>query len=221
MFVYRLVAPAGTGFILLGALVMLGWVADIPLLKTLLPNAPAMKFFTALAILLGGVLLRSFYHLAMQETQEMSMTKVMASALFLFMIFFPLATAYFFDVDTGFETFGMADLFQRTNPVPNVGSIAAIAILFSLACSVSLGFSISKVSYWGGAALMGIGGLSLLGYALQEPSFYFLSGQGEGMSFHTAASFLLLGYFFVMLGIRPHLTGKFAPVKVTPHADAA
>lgn len=216
MDVYRIIKPASVAFILLGALVMMGWVVDIPLLKTPLPNAPVMKFTTALSILLGAVLLRAFYHITHGEKQPASMVKIMVGGCLLFMIAFPLIVGYFLDVDTGFEvlTFSSA----TRNPIPSLGSIASITILFVMAFFTAMGFSISKVSKWGGLALFGCGMLAILGYVFQIPSFYYLTSQSTGMAVHTAASFCLLGFFFFILGIRPHSEGTTIAVVEADHA---
>ncbi len=216
MDVYRLIKPASVAFIFLGALVMLGWIADIPLLKAPLPNAPTMKFTTALSVLLGGVLLRAFYHITHSEKQPASMIKIMVGGCLLFMMAFPLAVGYFWDVDTGFQLLTFAS--ETQNPIPSLGTIVSISILFFLAFLAAMGYSISKTSKWGGLALLGMGGMALVGYVFQIPSMYYLTTQSTGMAIHTAAAFTLQGLFFFMLGIQPHHEGT--PVAVQEAADA-
>jgi len=128
MDIYRIIKPASIGFMLLGALVMLGWVVGIPVLKNPIPSAPSMKFTTALAILLGGGLLRAFYHLTHEEKQEMSMLKIMLYGCILFILFFPLTAGYFFNVSTGFEVLSFS--LSNQNSGPSIGTVVCIAILF-------------------------------------------------------------------------------------------
>ncbi len=205
MDIYRLIKPASVAFIFLGLLVMLGWVADIPMLMAPFPHAPMMKFTTALSILLGGVLLRSFFHITHSEKQPASMIKIMVGGCLLFMIAFPLAVGYFLDVDTGFHLLAFTS--ETQNPIPSLGTIVSTSILFFLAFLVAMGYSISKTSKWGGLALLGIGGMALVGYVFQIPSMYYLTAQSTGMAIHTAAAYALLGLFFFMLGIQPHREG--------------
>jgi len=50
---------------------------------------------------------------------------------------------------------------------------------------------------------MGVGGLALIGYVVGDSTLYYLTEHSTGMALHTASVFVLLGFFFFMLGIRP------------------
>jgi hypothetical protein len=153
MNIYSLIKPLGGFFILAGALIMVGWVADISILKTFAPGAPVTNFPTALSIFLSGITLRSFYRLTAGEKQGDAMARIMAcSALFL-MIFFPLFMSQIFSIQVGLDSIFEPVIVRGVETasfVPSMGAIFCIGALFIMTLLVSLGYSISKTSMWGG-----------------------------------------------------------------------
>lgn len=207
MNIYSLVKHIGAFFMGVGALVMIGWVANIPLLLVPLPNTPLIRFPTALTIFLAGFLLRSFYRLEEGDKKGDAIARIMmCSALFL-LVFFPHLVGYFWHIQVGLDSIidpipinGV--LVQYASP--SIGTIFCMGILFFMSFVVGAGYSISKFSKWGGFSLLAISGLALVGYLINEPSFYFSTGGSQGMAVITASSFALIGFTFIMLGLRPH-----------------
>ncbi len=207
MDIYRTILPASIMFIAVGAIVLFGWVASIDFLTTPIPGGPSMKFPTALSVMLGGIILRAFYRIVSEERQGESMTRIMGASAILLMMVTPLMGGYFFNIPLHLESlFAVPSSSSALNQalVPSIGTIACILIIFFMSLFAGLGYSISKLSRWGGLALLGIAGMGVLGYLLHNPAMYYLSGRSTGMALHTASSFVLLGFFFFMIGIRPH-----------------
>lgn len=207
MNVYSAIMPLGALFIALGFIALFGWAADISIIKTAAPNGISVSLPTAASILMAGLVLRSFYRIVTGDKQGDAMVRIMSISILLFLLLVPLIAGYFWGVELGLgdyvapvETNGVL----RQGTLPSVGSIFAIAVLFIVTFLVSIGFSISKFSRWGGMFLLMIGGFALLGYIIQEPSLYYLSGSSSGMAMRAAAAYALLGFAFLLLGLRPH-----------------
>ncbi len=199
--------PLGTLFIALGAIALFGWAADITFIKNAAPNGLSVSVPTAASILMAGLVLRSFYRIVTGNKQGDSMVRIMSISILLFLLLIPLVAGYFWGVDLGLDDFFApveTNGVLRQGTLPAVGSIFAIAVLFVLTFLVSLGFSISKFSRWSGLFLLLIGGSALLGYIINEPSLYYLSGNSSGMALRAAAAYALLGLAFLLLGLRPH-----------------
>lgn len=215
---YSTIMPLGALFIALGSIALFGWAADISFIKNASPSGLSVSVPTAASILMAGLVLRSFYRIVTGNKQGDSMVRIMSITILLFLLLVPLISGYFWGVDMG-----LGDFFEpvevngvmRQGTLPSVGSIFAIAILFVLTFLVSLGFSISKFSRWGGLFLLLIGGSALLGYIINEPSLYYLSGNSNGMAFRAAAAYALLGFAFLLLGLRPHTDQQSEPGGMT------
>ena len=207
MNVYSLIKPLGAFFVVMGALIMVGWVTNIQLLKVLVPGTGVASFPTAFSIFLSGLILRSFYRLCVGEKQGDSMVRIMASAVLLLLIFFPIFVGYFWNIDVGLDTFFepvTVNGVEKQSFIPSVGSLLSIGAMLLMTFAVSTGHSITKVSRWGGIVLLTVGGLALVGYALQDESLYFVTPTNTGMAFRAAFSFALSGAAFIALGVRPH-----------------
>jgi hypothetical protein len=62
---------------------------------------------------------------------------------------------------------------------------------------------------------MGLSGLAVVGYLTNDPSLYYLTTRSNGMAIRSAASFMLLGLAFVVLGMRPHTEHQPIPAEGT------
>lgn len=204
---YSLIKPLGAFFILMGIIIMLGWVTGIEVLRVMVPGTGVASFPTALSISISGLVLRSFYRLTIGEKQGATMARIMASAVVLLLIFFPLFIGYFFNIQVGLDTLfepSVVNGVKVQTLIPSVGSLFSIGTVLLMTIAVSIGQSITKVSRWGGMILFGLGGLALAGYALNDSALYFATARNTGMAFRAAFSFALLGAAFMAIGMRPH-----------------
>lgn len=67
-----------------------------------------------------------------------------------------------------------------------------------------VGYSISKLSRYGGIILAGLSGLAVVGYVISNPALYYLAGRSTGMALHTAASYFGIGLCLLAIGFRHH-----------------
>lgn len=183
---------------LVGFIVILAWVFDIPLLKGILPNLPTMKVNTALCFLLGGTSL-ALWHWQGKREKDKGKRKfqILSLSLAFLIALIALLTLleYGFNVNLGIDEF----LIQQPEPMGSTavrGRMApntALAFLFE--GSALLLLSVNRPNYLAaqGMAVGGglIGFVGLLGYVYGSVYFYTASSY-TGMAVHTAIAFLLL-----------------------------
>ena len=125
----------------IGLIVLVGWMFNVALFKSFLPNLPAIRFNTALSIFLLGV------SLWLMRNEETSLAgKRIGQMLAGLVLLFNLLTLseYLFGWDLGIDQFFVRDLSNPTDPYP--GRIAPLAILSAGLCSLSLLWLGSRIS---------------------------------------------------------------------------
>jgi len=188
-----------------GIMVMIGWVFDIPILTSILPQWVTMKFSTALSFFLSGVTL---YLIAMvfSGKKEIARAVLPIPTLLILLLMATLLVSVFVGIRTGIE-----DLFVKeaegavktTTPGrPSAGtmfdfiliSVAGILTMYNAGKFKNTVFGI-------GFAVLAVGGVGVLGYIINAPILYYtISGWSTAMALHTAILFVLLGVGLVLVG---------------------
>jgi PAS domain S-box-containing protein len=187
----------------LGTLVVMGWMFNLAVLKSVFPGLVSMKTNTALGILLGGVALAI-----------LSREKVAAPARFWATLTAAVMVAlgaltlseYLFGWQFGIDQWLFRDADLRVG-ISQPGRMSpATAFCFVLTgvallaasqpASMRLRRSIMAAQ---GHALLIVSGLAFVGYA-SDALFNFRWWNYTGMAIHTAASFMLLGFGLLALG---------------------
>lgn len=190
--------------IFIGIMVQFGWIADIPILTSILPQWVTMKFSTALSFFFSGVIL---YLIDYRHEKELSWSGPILAfcAMIVLFLMFSLLASSIFGVKTGIE-----DLFVKEAPdavkttVPGRPSIGTM-VNFVLLASVAF-FSLTDVKKVNAIRLIGlvviiIGGTAFLGYILDLPILYYtVEGISTAMAFHTSILFVLLGTGHFLMG---------------------
>ena len=167
------------GFILiaLGLAVMIGWIADISILKSLLPNLPNVNFMGATSLVLSGVLL-FFITLSFQKhTASIQIVLSMCSIFILFLTLMFLISELFN------VRLGMGDLFVED--ILDEGEIAtrarasiagllimlltAVAGIWAMVEANALKLKLQVIGW----ILAVIGMVSLIGHIVGVPQLYF------------------------------------------------
>jgi len=160
-----------------GAIVMLGWVADIGVLKSILPQWVTMKFSTATSFLMSGLIL---YYIALKVEGKYSIGQVVLpiASLIVLLLMATLLASIAIGVRTGIE-----DLFikeaegavETTTPGrPSIGTmIAFILIGISGMFSLSERQNIQRALCRIGVPVLLLGGLALLGYLFNVSALYY------------------------------------------------
>lgn len=184
--------------ILSGALVITGWIFDIPVLKSISPAWISMKFDTAFVFLLSGFTL---YFIVRAEEGRYDFAQI---ALFIISLIIMLFMGVlFFSALFGIHT-GIEDLFVKEVPVsvktivsgrPSVPTminflLIAFAGILTIIKAQSLRLKLRIIGLIVG--LIGI--TAVCGYVINAPLlYYYIAGINAAMALHTAILFVLLG----------------------------
>jgi hypothetical protein len=181
-----------------GVAVMLGWIFDIGILKSISPAWVSMKFDTAIAFVLSGI---TIYFIVRAAEGEFDKAQVVLSITSLIIML--LMGILFFSAILGVRT-GAEDLFVMEKMVapktviagrPSIPTminfiLIAIAGAFAMFNSATLRSQLRTIGLIVGA----IGALAVTGYILGAPPlYYYAEGINSAMACHTAILFVLLG----------------------------
>lgn len=187
-----------------GAAVMLGWLLDIGVLKSILPFWVTMKFSTAVSFLFSGVIL---YYIARCHRQDRCVALMILpiSSMVIFLLMASLLASTIIGINVGVEEMFVREPAQAVGSVvPGRPSVATmINFMFIAIAGISVPFFCQRfhaVLSFIGVIVGLIGFVAILGYVIGQPLFYFLiEGQSSAMACHTAILFALwgLGLIFV------------------------
>lgn len=187
-----------------GVVVMLGWIFDIGILKSITPSWVSMKFDTAIAFVLSGV---NVYFIVRAVEGEFDKAQVVLFVTSLVIIL--LMGILFFSAILGVYT-GVEDLFVKEkvaspmSVVPGQPSIPtminfiliAFAGGFTMLNSERLRSQLRTIGLIVGA----IGAMAVAGYITNVPIlYYYAEGVNSAMACHTAGLFVLLGISLLCL----------------------
>ncbi len=181
-----------------GIMVIIGWLFDISILKSISPNWISMKFDTAISFVLSGVTL---YFIVKAHEDEYDKAQVALSITSLIILL--LMGILFFSALLGIRT-GVEDLFIKEpsgapkTVSPGRPSVPTMLnfILIALAGILTM-FNTNRLQ--SELKIIGlifgtIGALAVVGYIFNAPLlYYFVEGVNSAMAFHTALLFVLLG----------------------------
>ena len=177
--------------VLIGCVVILGWIKDITVLKSILPGYVAMKVNTAICLILGGASLWLWHRRSPIKMRRAAQ----ACAVFVLLIGLLTVIEYGFNLNLGID-----QLLFKTSMDP-VGDTAPGRMAVPSAVSfVLLGLSLLLLSLHYPKYFLAqlcalvvflIGFLALLGYVYGNAYFYRL-GSLTSIAVHTSVAFLLL-----------------------------
>ncbi|HMF84925.1 MAG TPA: hypothetical protein VK598_01085, partial [Nitrospiraceae bacterium] len=175
---------------MVGFLVLVGWISDIPSLKSVLPSLTTMKANTALAFILAGVSLWVLQRETSQRTRRIGQ----ACAAFVALAGILTLSEYVLDLDLGLDQLLFKESsgavrtshLGRMSPVTalNFGLVGCALLLLKTNRGILPGQYLAI-----GAAISSL--IALVGYAYGEESLYSLSVY-TSMALHTSVTFLVL-----------------------------
>jgi succinate dehydrogenase hydrophobic anchor subunit len=183
---------------LAGISVMLGWLFNVPLLKSISPDWVSMKISTAICFLLSGV---SLYYMAKAREGDVETAQIVLFITTLIVML--LMGTLFFSGLLGVRT-GIEDLFVKDaagaikTVVPGRPSLPTMLnfMLMSIAAILTLVNNKSnRLAYRAIGIVIGlIGAIAITGYIIGAPAlYYYFEGINSAIALNTACLFVLLG----------------------------
>lgn len=204
--------------ILIGTVVILGWMFDIPLLKSVLPGLPLMKVNTATCFILSGSSLWLWHQHSRRQNLK---SKVVQFLIFNF-AFLIILIASLTLIEYGFNLNLRIDqlLMQQSEPVGSLAVPGRMApntagtFLVVGAALLLMGNPRSQVETIQGLAITAwlVSFIGLLGHVYGSVYFY-TAGSYTGMALHTAIAFQLLS-----VGILCALPDRGLMLLITAHS---
>lgn len=184
---------ASIGTVLIGCIVLLGWVAHLELLKSLLPGLPTMKVNTALGLILGGVSLWSYLDSTVERSPPWARSLSLGSAGAIGILGGLVLIEYGFNLNLGLSELLIRDTSPQIGTAAPGRMAGETAFNFLLLGSGLIFLNRGCFSIAQSAAAIGflVALLALVGYAFQIKEFYSLS-PGTSMALHTSLTFLIL-----------------------------
>jgi len=193
--------------VIVGILVTIGWVLDIGTLKSISPNWVTMKLSTAVSFIFSGVTL--YFITRIQEGKSAAAQVALpASGLIIFLFMITLLVSVFAGIRTGIEDLFIKETGEAVETTtPGRPSVATIInfILIITTCIFALSDStkFKKSLSWIGAIVAAVGGLSVVGYAVNSPVLYYsIEDVSTAMALHTSILFVMLGVGLILLPTR-------------------
>ncbi|MGE5197198.1 MAG: hypothetical protein ACM3IL_01675 [Deltaproteobacteria bacterium] len=178
--------------------VIIGWIFDVPFLKSISPVWISMKLDTAIAFMLSGVTL---YLIARDQEGERDLAQVGLCITSLMIVL--LMGILFFSTLLGIHT-GAEDLFIKETKVAPMTVVPGrpsfpTTLNFLLLAIASIFVMLNIKNLRLGLKIIGmiiglIGAVAIMGYIIKAPPlYYYIQGVNSAMSCHTAILFIFLG----------------------------
>lgn len=190
------------GLVFIAAIsVIIGWIFDITLLKSILPGFVTMKFSTALAFLISSIILLGISQIFGQLELKNKITIFCSIILFGFMSYILITSIV--GINSIIENLIIKEASGAVMTTrPGLPSTATMINFVLIALSGLFAFSVykNKILKLFGIAISILGISSILGYILDKPALYFyFKGVSSAMALHTAILFVLIGIAIYLL----------------------
>ena len=188
-----------------GAIVMLGWIFDICILKSILPGWVTMKSTTAVCFILSGITL---YLIAISFESKFDVAQVflpMPVSIILLIMGVHLTSTFLglrLKMGEVFIKEANGAVFTTVPGRPSVPTMISFILVATagVITMLNLANSKSKLRFLGWVIMI-IGTVAVLGYLVNAPLlYYYIEGKDSAMALHTAILFALTGINLIFLG---------------------
>lgn len=190
--------------IMAGFTVFIGWFFDIGVLKSISPAWVSMKITTAIAFVLGAIIL---YFIARAVEGDFGIAQVVLSVTSLLIIL--LMGTLFFSAVLEIRT-GVEELFIKDTPAapmsvipgrPSIPTMLNFLLIAAAGILTTLNPANLRLKLKVIGLIIGLVGLfAVSGYIIDEPVlYYYVEGINTAIACHTAALFMVLGIGFLCL----------------------
>src|SRR3989339_535826 len=184
--------------IIAGVTVIIGWIFNIEILKSISPSWVSMKFDTAISFLLSGIVI---YSITKVQEGEFDKAQIIISitSLIIILLMGILFFSTLFRIHTGLENLFISETAGGVKTVvPGRPSIPTMInfILIAVSGILSIGNleKVHKKLKIIGITIGIIGALAVIGYIINISFlYYYIKGVNSAMACHTAILFVLLG----------------------------
>jgi two-component system NtrC family sensor kinase len=192
---------ASIAVIAIGCTVILGWIFDLQLLKSILPGLVTMKANAAVCFILGGfslfILQRRRAELTARKHQKIANCLIFSGSFLIILISLLTLVQYSFNLDLGIDQLLFKDSSTLTSPAAPGRMAPNTAAAFLLLGTALLLLSERRPKYLRVQILSCcaflIAFLGLIGYIYGKALFYRI-GDYTGMALHASAAFMLLSF---------------------------
>lgn len=186
----------------MGLIVCIGWILDISILKSIIPNAVTMKFSTAVSFIFSGMTVYFISRYSEGKTGIAQIT-VPISGFIVFLFMSTLLTAYVFGIISGIEQlFVREDIDATKTLLPGMPSLPTLSNFILIIVAGIFAFSESKLRKLVtpiGYIVAIIGMISVIGYATNQPAlYYYIDNVSSAMAIHTSILFAALGAALIL-----------------------
>lgn len=188
-----------------GAMVVVGWIFDIGVLKSVLPNVETMKFTVALSFIASGMIL---YSIAKEREGDSFILQTITPALVLLILLFMTTSliSLIFKINIGIDNIFIVEKAGAINTViPGRPSVAAMINLILISvCSMLVFVNSSKQKIFlmiVGSINIITGGVAIIGYLIGVPLlYYYIPNVNTALAIPAALLFILMGVGFILCG---------------------
>ncbi|MBM2818375.1 MAG: histidine kinase [Nitrosarchaeum sp.] len=188
--------------ICIGLIVCIGWILDIPILKSIIPNAVTMKFSTSISFIFSGI---TIYFISRYNEGKTGIAQIVipVSGFIVFLFMATLLTAYIFGITSGIE-----QLFVRENSdaiktshagMPSFATMLNFILIIAAGIFAFSESRLRKLITPIGYAVSIIGIISIVGYVTNQPTlYYYIDNVSSAMAIHTSILFTVLGIALIL-----------------------
>ncbi len=187
-----------------GILVIIGWVYNIPVLKSISPEWISMKFVTAVGFVLSGVILY-FVLRALEGEFDWAQVMLSIASFILILLMGSLFFSAIFKINMGVENLFIKDTTVNAKTVvpgrPSIPAMISFLLIAFAGISTTLhSRNLRSKLRLAGIVIGSVGMVAVAGYVIDKPVlYYFLEGVNSAIALNTAALFMVLGIGFICL----------------------
>jgi len=199
---YNIVKILATIVIGIGAMVIIGWVFDIQVLKSVSPSFVTMKISTAISFLMCGLIIYLMNEIKHKNSDFAKMFLVVPMLVIIFfMVTFLISSIY--GTRIGIEDMFIKETEAIRSVTPGRPSVATITSFIAVViASLLLTFRPlkNKSFFIIGNIIIATNSLSLIGYASGLSFLYYeIEGWSTAMALHTSIAFVITGTSMIFL----------------------
>ncbi len=185
--------------------VMIGWLLDLAVLKSIIPGFVTMKFSTALSFFFSGWILFFAVHLQ-HEPRGFAQVFLPIVTMVNLMIMSILLISIIFGLRSGLESLFVREtteaVFTLRPGLPSIGTVVNFILIGLVGLFAMSQANTLQNSYYifSGCVVLLVAAIALIGYATSQPVlFYHIENISSGMAIHTAVLFGMLGSCLLLL----------------------